>query len=59
LLYPYLHNFKTVYVKWKGQSYEVELDTDAPASDFKAQLFSMTDVEPSRQKIMIKGGILK
>ncbi|KAF0542989.1 cysteine proteinase [Gigaspora margarita] len=48
-----------VNVKWKGQSYEVELDTDAPASDFKGQLYSITDVEPSRQKIMIKGGILK
>ncbi|CAG8557045.1 17159_t:CDS:10 [Dentiscutata erythropus] len=48
-----------VNVKWKGKNYEVELDTDASASDFKAQLFSMTEVEPSRQKIMIKGGILK
>ncbi|CAG8483993.1 10578_t:CDS:2, partial [Racocetra fulgida] len=54
LLYPYLHNFKTVYVKWKGQSYEVELDTDAPASDFKAQLFSMTDDDTDLNTLNIK-----
>ncbi|CAG8507118.1 14042_t:CDS:10, partial [Dentiscutata heterogama] len=48
-----------VNVKWKGKNHEVELDTEAPVSDFKAQLFSITEVEPSRQKIMIKGGILK
>jgi hypothetical protein len=31
----------------------------APTLDFKGLLFSLTSVEPERQKIMVKGGIVK
>ncbi|KAL1925549.1 uncharacterized protein VTP21DRAFT_432 [Calcarisporiella thermophila] len=49
-----------VHVKWSGRKFEdIELNTDEPASLFKMQLFSLTGVAPERQKIMIKGGMLK
>ncbi|KAJ3341852.1 Ubiquitin carboxyl-terminal hydrolase 14 [Gonapodya sp. JEL0774] len=38
---------------------DVELDTDDSATTFKATLFSLTGVAPDRQKIMVKGGMLK
>ncbi|RHZ86564.1 hypothetical protein Glove_49g20 [Diversispora epigaea] len=45
-----------VKVKWCGQIYELELDLDEPTEVFKMQLYSMTGVEPERQKIIGKGG---
>ena len=49
-----------VSVKWSGKKFDnVELDTSQPGFVFKSQLFSLTGVEPERQKIMIKGGMLK
>ncbi|KAJ3214894.1 Ubiquitin carboxyl-terminal hydrolase 14 [Dinochytrium kinnereticum] len=48
-----------ITVKWSGQKYAVDVDTDQPASVFKMQLFSLTSVEPDRQKILVKGGVLK
>lgn len=47
-----------VNVKWSGNKYEVELDLDETVDVFKMQLYSMTGVEPERQKIMGKGGRL-
>lgn len=35
------------------------LDTDESAELFKTQIYSQTGVPPERQKIMVKGGILK
>ena len=46
-------------VKWNGTKYPVPIDTDQPALIFKTQLFSLTQVSPDRQKIMVKGGMLK
>ncbi|KAI9209280.1 uncharacterized protein BJ171DRAFT_576853 [Polychytrium aggregatum] len=49
-----------VTVKWSGKKFDaIELDTDQPGLVFKTQLFSLTGVAPDRQKIMIKGGIVK
>jgi ubiquitin carboxyl-terminal hydrolase 14 len=49
----------TVVVKHGGKKYEVELDTTATGETFKYQLYSLTGVEPERQKILVKGGQLK
>jgi ubiquitin carboxyl-terminal hydrolase 14 len=48
-----------VVVKHQGKVYNVEVDTSAPGEVFKYQLFSLTNVEPERQKILVKGGQLK
>ncbi|XP_065561482.1 ubiquitin carboxyl-terminal hydrolase 14-like [Artemia franciscana] len=50
----------SVKVKWGKETYpDVELNTDEEPALFKAQLFALTGVTPDRQKIMVKGGILK
>ena len=46
-------------VKHKGKKYDVELEPSATGEDFKLQLYSLTGVEPDRQKVLIKGGQLK
>ncbi|KAK6511982.1 deubiquitinating enzyme [Arthrobotrys musiformis] len=48
-----------VIVKHGGKKYELELDTSLPGEVFKMQLYSLTGVEPERQKVLIKGGQLK
>lgn len=48
-----------VVVKHQGKKYDVELDPEATGETFKFQLYSLTNVEPERQKILIKGGQLK
>lgn len=49
-----------VTVKWRGKKFEdIEVDPTEPALLFKTQLYTLTGVEPARQKIMIKGGTLK
>lgn len=49
----------TVIVKHQGKRYEVELDPTSNGETFKYQLYSLTGVEPERQKILVKGGQLK
>ena len=50
----------TVSVKWQKKVFPaVEIDTDQPPLVFKCQLYDLTGVHPERQKIMIKGGLLK
>lgn len=51
--------FATVVVKHQGKKYDVELDPEATGETFKFQLYSLTNVEPERQKILVKGGQLK
>lgn len=46
-------------VKHQGKKYDVEVDTTSTGEVLKYQLFSLTGVEPDRQKILIKGGQLK
>ncbi|KAL8947254.1 MAG: hypothetical protein Q9183_007809, partial [Haloplaca sp. 2 TL-2023] len=52
-------NAPIVYVKHQGKRYEVELDPTSTGETFKFQLYSLTGVEPDRQKILVKGGQLK
>ncbi|KAK6348768.1 deubiquitinating enzyme [Orbilia blumenaviensis] len=48
-----------VIVRHGGKKYDLELDTSLPGEVFKMQLYSLTGVEPERQKVLIKGGQLK
>ncbi|KAL9625044.1 MAG: hypothetical protein Q9160_000773 [Pyrenula sp. 1 TL-2023] len=48
-----------VIIKHQGKKYDVELDPSATGETLKYQLYSLTGVEPDRQKILIKGGQLK
>lgn len=48
-----------VVVKHQGKKHEVELDPTSNGETFKFQLYSLTGVEPARQKILVKGGQLK
>ncbi|CAK9165303.1 unnamed protein product [Ilex paraguariensis] len=50
----------TVSVKWQKELFPaVEIDTSQPPIVFKCQLYDLTGVPPERQKIMVKGGLLK
>lgn len=46
-------------MKHQGKKYDVELDPTSTGEVFKFQLYSLTGVEPDRQKILVKGGQLK
>lgn len=46
-------------MKHQGKRHNVELDPSTTGEIFKYQLFSLTGVEPDRQKILVKGGQLK
>jgi len=49
-----------VEIKWGNNIYkDVSIDFNEDPSDFKARLFSLTNVPPDRQKLMLKGGVLK
>ncbi|XP_057522340.1 ubiquitin carboxyl-terminal hydrolase 6-like isoform X2 [Amaranthus tricolor] len=49
-----------VSVKWQKKVFpEMEIDTSQPPYVFKCQLYDLTGVPPERQKIMVKGGLLK
>ncbi|KAI2619687.1 cysteine proteinase [Hypoxylon sp. NC1633] len=48
-----------IIVKHQGTKYDVEVDPESTGEIFKFQIFSLTGVEPERQKILIKGGQLK
>ncbi|XP_071965808.1 ubiquitin carboxyl-terminal hydrolase 14-like [Antedon mediterranea] len=49
-----------VNVKWGREKFEkVECNTDEPPELFKAQLFALSGVQPDRQKVMLKGAVLK
>jgi ubiquitin carboxyl-terminal hydrolase 14 len=52
-------SFVPVLVKHQGKKYEVEVEPNSTGEVFKYQLFSLTGVEPERQKILVKGGQLK
>ncbi|KAI1705322.1 ubiquitin carboxyl-terminal hydrolase domain-containing protein [Ditylenchus destructor] len=48
-----------ICVKWSGQKYDVDVNTELEPLVLKSQLFELTGVVPDRQKVMIKGKILK
>ncbi|KAI1300480.1 ubiquitin carboxyl-terminal hydrolase-like protein [Xylaria venustula] len=45
----------SVVVKHQGKKYDVEVDTESTGEVFKFQLYSLTGVEPERQKVLLKG----
>ncbi|KAI0172422.1 cysteine proteinase [Hypoxylon sp. FL1284] len=48
-----------IVVKHQGTKYDVEVDPESTGDVFKYQLYSLTGVEPERQKILVKGGQVK
>ncbi|KAI3327131.1 ubiquitin carboxyl-terminal hydrolase-like protein [Xylariaceae sp. AK1471] len=44
-----------VVVKHQGKKYDVEVDPESNGEIFKFQLYSLTGVEPERQKVLLKG----
>ncbi|KAJ5945987.1 Ubiquitin carboxyl-terminal hydrolase 7 [Penicillium verhagenii] len=46
-----------IIIKHGGKRYEVELDPSSTGETLKYQLFSLTGVEPDRQKVLVKGGL--
>jgi ubiquitin carboxyl-terminal hydrolase 14 len=50
---------RPVIVKHQGKKYDVEVDTESNGETLKLQLYSLTGVEPERQKVLMKGGPLK
>ncbi|KAL5655702.1 hypothetical protein ACJX0J_035021, partial [Zea mays] len=47
-------------VKWQKEVFPgIEIDTSQPPIVLKSQLYTLTGVPPERQKIMVKGGLLK
>ncbi|KAL4237112.1 Ubiquitin carboxyl-terminal hydrolase 14 [Mactra antiquata] len=49
-----------VNVKWGKEKFtDVECNTDELPEVFKAQLFALSGVQPDRQKVMMKGAVLK
>lgn len=49
----------TVKVKHNGKLHDIVFDPDQPAQAFKQSIYTKTGVPVERQKVMIKGGILK
>ncbi|RGB36499.1 hypothetical protein C1646_758054 [Rhizophagus diaphanus] len=47
-----------VNVKWNKTDYELEADTDDSVELLKTQLYTMTGVQPDRQKLLFKGKTL-
>jgi ubiquitin carboxyl-terminal hydrolase 14 len=49
-----------VTVKWGKEKYDdVDLDTKGDLNDFKAILYSITNVPGPKQKILYKGSVIK
>ncbi|EHL01028.1 Cysteine proteinase [Glarea lozoyensis ATCC 20868] len=48
-----------VVIKHQGKKHNVDLDPSTNGEVFKLQVYSVTNVEPDRQKILVKGGQLK
>ena len=49
-----------VNVKWGKEKFTgIECNTDEAPMVFKAQLFALSGVQPDRQKVMMKGMVLK
>ncbi|KAL9932478.1 hypothetical protein V8E36_008595 [Tilletia maclaganii] len=56
---PKMASRVTVKVKHNGKVHEVVLDPSQPAPVFKQALYEKTGVPPERQKMVVKGGMLK
>lgn len=49
----------TIKVKFRKKIYEVETTRDGDVDEIQAMVYSLTLVNPSKQKLMFKGKILK
>ena len=62
-IYIYLKHLMYIFVvnvKWGKEKFsDVECNTDEPPMVFKAQMFALSGVQPDRQKIMVKGAVVK
>ena len=55
-----IENIFLVNIKWGKEKFEgVEVNTDEPPMLLKAQLFALSGVQPERQKVMVKGQVIK
>ena len=55
-----MHLLHVVNVKWGKQTFkDVDCDTTDDALTFKAILYGLSNVEVDKQKVMIKGKVLK
>ena len=43
-----------VVVKWGNKSFNVDIAEGETVEDFRVKLFSLTNVPPDRQKIMVR-----
>ena len=48
-----------IVIKWSNQKFPIDVEDSTTAILLKSQIFSLTGVAPERQKIMVKGGMLK
>ena len=49
-----------VNVKWGKEKFkDIECNSDEPPELLKAQLFALSGVQPDRQKVMVKGVVIK
>ncbi len=47
-----------VSIKWGSQTYELEIGVGETVEDLRHKLFSLTNVPPDRQKIMVSCSVL-
>ncbi|CAB03610.2 ubiquitin C-terminal hydrolase Ubp6 [Schizosaccharomyces pombe] len=48
-----------IAIRWQGKKYDLEIEPNETGSTLKHQLYSLTQVPPERQKVIVKGGQLK
>lgn len=48
-----------VSIKHAGKVYQLTLDPSQPPAVFKQSIYEACGVPPDRQKVMVKGGVLK
>ncbi|CAG8442420.1 4126_t:CDS:10 [Funneliformis caledonium] len=47
-----------VVVTWSGKNFDLEIEEDDSVDSIKAKMFSLTSVEPYRQRLLFKGKLL-
>lgn len=49
----------SVTVKWNASKYDINIDLSSTVLLLKTQIFSITMLQPERQRLMVKGKIMK
>jgi len=57
--FPFSQMSYAVSIKHAGKVYQLTLDTSQPPAVFKQSIYEVSGVPPDRQKVMVKGGVLK